>query len=126
MRQLASIWTSMMASFDSSPTPGGHTQVDDAPTWWKTGVGYQIYVRSFADSDEDGVGDLRGISSRLDHLAWLGVDFVWLTPITPSPNRDWGYDPSDYCGIDPHLGTSADFAALVQAAQKRNIQILLD
>ena len=68
----------------------------DGDGWWRSGLLYQIYVRSFADSDGDGVGDLRGVIDRLDYLSWLGVDGIWLSPITPSPNADWGYDVSDY------------------------------
>jgi alpha-glucosidase len=95
-------------------------------TWWREGVLYQIYPRSFADSDGDGVGDLRGIAQRLDHLRWLGVDGVWLSPTFPSPNADWGYDVADYLGVHPDLGTQEDMDGLVAAARERNIRILLD
>jgi alpha-glucosidase len=94
--------------------------------WWQHGVLYQIYPRSFADSDGDGVGDLRGIVSRLDHLAWLGVDGIWLNPTMPSPNDDWGYDVADYTGVHPELGTMDDLDALVAAAGERGIRVLLD
>ncbi len=77
--------------------------------WWENAVVYQIYPRSFQDSDGDGVGDLRGIEQRLDHLAWLGVDALWLSPIYPSPLADFGYDVSDYTAIDPVFGTLDDF-----------------
>ena len=73
--------------------------------WWRSGVLYEIYPRSFADSDGDGIGDLGGLIDRLDHLEWLGVDGIWLSPVSPSPNADWGYDVADYCGIDPDYGT---------------------
>ncbi|WCB91826.1 Oligo-1,6-glucosidase 1 [Baekduia alba] len=94
--------------------------------WWQRGVLYQIYPRSFADSDGDGTGDLRGITARLDHLAWLGIDAIWLNPTTPSPNEDWGYDVSDYCDVHPDLGTLADMDALIAAADARGIRIILD
>ena len=81
--------------------------------WWETGVVYQVYPRSFADSDGDGVGDLAGITARLDHLAWLGVDAVWLSPFYRSPMRDFGYDISDHTDVDPLFGTLADFDALL-------------
>ena len=83
------------------------------PPWWVDGVIYQIYPRSFADANGDGIGDLRGVTRHLDHLEWLGVDAIWLNPITVSPNKDWGYDVADYCDVDPALGTLADFDELV-------------
>jgi alpha-glucosidase len=94
--------------------------------WWKDAVVYQIYPRSFQDSDGDGVGDLRGIAQRLDHLAYLGVDAFWLSPIYPSPLADFGYDVSDYMDVDPQLGTLAEFDELVAAAHERNLRVLLD
>jgi alpha-glucosidase len=94
--------------------------------WWENAVIYQIYPRSFQDSDGDGVGDLRGIEQRLDHLAWLGVDALWLSPIYPSPMHDFGYDVSDYTGIDPVFGTFEDFDSLVSAARERGLRVLLD
>ena len=94
--------------------------------WWLDGVIYQVYPRSFADSNGDGIGDLRGIVRRLDHLAWLGVDALWLSPITVSPNADWGYDVADYCDVDPSFGTLADLDELVAEAGRRNIRIVLD
>src|SRR2546426_2518092 len=94
--------------------------------WWKTGVIYQIYPRSFADSDNDGVGDLAGIVERLDHLAWLGVDAIWVCPITVSPDTDWGYDVVDYCAVQPVLGTLEDVDKLVAEAGARGIRVLLD
>jgi alpha-glucosidase len=95
-------------------------------SWWRNGVLYQIYPRSFADANGDGVGDLRGIASRLDHLEWLGVDGIWLNPTMPSPNDDWGYDVADYCGVHPDLGTLEDMDALVEQAGRRGIRVLLD
>ena len=97
-----------------------------AQPWWKTGVLYQIYPRSFADSNADGVGDLPGIVEHLDYLAWLGVDGIWLSPVTVSPNADWGYDVSDFCAIAPEFGTMDDFDRLVAEAGARGIRVLMD
>ncbi|HEY9717320.1 MAG TPA: alpha-glucosidase [Trichormus sp.] len=94
--------------------------------WWKHAVFYEIYPRSFADSNGDGIGDLNGITAHLDYLQNLGVDAVWLTPCYPSPQVDFGYDISDYCNIDPVYGTLADFDKLVAEAKKRNIRIVMD
>src|SRR4029077_10092152 len=94
--------------------------------WWKPGVLYQVYVRSFADSDGDGVGDLRGVIRRLDHLADLGVDGVWLSPVTVSPNADWGYEVADYCAIAPEFGTLEDFDLLVREAGRHGIRVVMD
>ena len=94
--------------------------------WWREGVLYQIYVRSFADSNGDGVGDLQGVIDRLDHLAWLGVAGVWLSPVTASPDRDWGYDVADYRAIHPELGDLETFDRLVREAGRRGIEILVD
>ena len=94
--------------------------------WWREGVLYQIYPRSFADSNDDGVGDLRGIVGKLDYLEWLGVDGIWLSPITVSPNSDWGYDVADYCDVDPSLGTLSDAEELVAEAERRGIRVVLD
>ena len=98
---------------------------DDA-AWWREGVLYQIYVRSFADSDGDGTGDLQGVIDHLDHLEWLGVDGIWLSPITPSPDRDWGYDVSDYRDVHPELGDLATLDRLVSDAASRDIRVILD
>ena len=95
-------------------------------SWWRDGVLYQIYVRSFADSNGDGMGDLRGVTSRLDYLAWLGVDGLWLNPTFPSPNVDWGYDVADYTGVHPDFGTLDDLDELVAEAARRDIHVLLD
>ncbi len=94
--------------------------------WWKNAVVYEIYPRSFQDSNWDGIGDLNGITTRLDYLQKLGVDAVWLTPIYPSPQVDFGYDISDYESIDPQYGTLADFDRLVAEAGKRHIRVLMD
>src|ERR1700734_2195837 len=98
----------------------------DPDRWWHGGVFYQIYPRSYADSNGDGVGDLPGIASKLDHLARLGITAVWLSPVTCSPNRDWGYDVSDYRDIDPSFGTLDDLDSLVAEAGARGIRILMD
>ena len=94
--------------------------------WWERGVIYQIYPRSFQDSNGDGVGDLRGIEQRLDYLARLGIDAIWLSPIYPSPMADFGYDVADYTGIDPLFGTMEDFDRLLAAAHERGLKLMLD
>src|SRR5205085_11401876 len=94
--------------------------------WWRDGVIYQIYPRSFQDANGDGVGDLAGIAERLDHLAWLGVDAVWITPITVSPDADWGYDVASYTTVQPVLGDLDAFDRLVAEADRRGIRIVLD
>jgi alpha-glucosidase len=94
--------------------------------WWRDAVIYQVYPRSFADADGDGMGDLRGITSRLDHLAELGVDALWMSPFYPSPQHDAGYDVADYRDVDPRFGTLADFDALVTAAKARNLRVVVD
>ena len=96
--------------------------------WWRRGVIYQIYPRSFADSDGDGVGDLQGIIDHLDHVGrdGLGVDAIWLSPIYPSPGLDVGYDVSDHSRIDPIFGTEADFDRLVAETHRRGMKLVLD
>ncbi|WP_396656008.1 glycoside hydrolase family 13 protein [Microbacterium sp.] len=96
------------------------------PEWWRSAVIYQIYPRSFADSSGDGVGDLPGVTSRLDALTTLGVDAVWLSPFFTSPQKDAGYDVSDYCDVDPLFGTLADFDELLQQAHARGIRVIVD
>ncbi|MBL8548808.1 MAG: DUF3459 domain-containing protein [Hyphomonadaceae bacterium] len=94
--------------------------------WWRGGVIYQIYPRSFADSDNDGVGDLKGIAGKLDYLQRLGVDGVWLSPFFRSPMRDYGYDVSDYCDVDPIFGTLADFDSLLKGAHDAGLRLVID
>ena len=94
--------------------------------WWKRAVVYQIYPRSFADASGDGVGDLEGIRRRLDHLQWLGVDAIWISPFFRSPMADFGYDVSDYCDVDPLFGTLEDFDRLLAEAHGRDIRVLID
>ncbi|WP_217430301.1 alpha-amylase family glycosyl hydrolase [Sphingomonas bacterium] len=94
--------------------------------WWRSATIYQIYPRSFQDSDGDGVGDLKGIEARLDYLADLGVDAIWISPIFTSPMADFGYDVADYCDVDPLFGTLADFDDLLREAHRRGVKIILD
>jgi alpha-glucosidase len=94
--------------------------------WWKHAVIYEIYPRSFADSNGDGTGDLNGITAHMDYLKSLGIDAIWLTPFYPSPQVDFGYDISDYRNVDPRYGTLADFDRMVAEAKKRNIRVLID
>jgi len=99
---------------------------ENVKNWWKNAVIYEVYPRSFQDSNGDGIGDLNGITQRLDHLKELGIDAIWLSPIYPSPQADFGYDISDYKAIDPQYGTLADFDRLVAEAKKRNIRVIMD
>ena len=94
--------------------------------WWRGGVIYQIYPRSYADSNGDGIGDLAGVTSKLDYVAALGVDGIWLSPFFKSPMKDFGYDVSDYCDVDPMFGTLADFKALVDKAHGLNLKVMID
>jgi len=96
------------------------------PSWWQTGVIYQVYPRSFFDSNGDGIGDLSGITSKLDYLRWLGVDALWLSPIYPSPMADFGYDIANYIDVDPIFGALQDLDILIQQAHARNLKLILD
>ena len=96
------------------------------PSWWQTGIIYQIYPRSFQDTDGDGIGDLKGITKRLDYLVSLSVDALWISPIYPSPMADYGYDISDYCDVDTVFGTLDDFDRLTQKAHQRGLKVILD
>ena len=104
------------------PAPDGALDTD----WWRGAVIYQIYPRSFQDSNGDGIGDLLGIAQRLPHVASLGVDAVWISPFFKSPMRDFGYDVSDYCDVDPMFGSLADFDILIQAAHQHGLKVLID
>jgi alpha-glucosidase len=110
-----------MTDPDTSPIAA-----DAATPWWRGAAIYQIYPRSFADSNGDGIGDLPGITARLDHVARLGVDAIWISPFYQSPMADFGYDISDYCAVDPMFGTLADFDALVVRAKELNLKIIVD
>ena len=106
----------------TKPTPAAA----DEKNWWRNAIFYEIYPRSFADSNNDGIGDLKGITAHLDYLKELGVDAIWLSPCYPSPQVDFGYDISDYEAIDPKYGTMADFDHLIAEANKRHIRVLMD
>jgi alpha-glucosidase len=118
-------------SFAQAAKPANTTNVAEGNSatehdWWKNAVIYQVYPRSFQDTNGDGIGDLNGIVDRLDYLQSLGVDAIWLTPIYASPNYDFGYDVSDYFNVNPEYGTLADFDRLMSAANKRHIRVIMD
>jgi maltose alpha-D-glucosyltransferase/alpha-amylase len=94
--------------------------------WWRDAVFYEVLVPTFYDSNGDGIGDLRGITAKLDYLSWLGIDCLWLPPFYPSPWRDGGYDVADYCNIHPDLGTLDDLRQLLDQAQQRGIRVIVD
>jgi alpha-glucosidase len=106
--------------------PGPYSPGMGEPAWWQRGAIYQIYPRSFADSDGDGVGDLRGILAHLDYVEALGVEAIWLSPVYPSPMADFGYDIADYCDVDPLFGTLADLDRLIAECHGRGIRVILD
>jgi len=121
VKKLLACTASLIACLVSSPA-----QQKNGDPWWKHALIYEIYPRSFQDSNGDGTGDLNGITSRLDYLKALGVDAIWLSPIYPSPQVDFGYDISNYEDVDPQYGTLADFDRLESEAQKRGIRIIMD
>jgi alpha-glucosidase len=106
--------------------PDQQSEADAAHRWWRGAAIYQIYPRSFADSNGDGIGDLPGITAKLDYVASLGVDAIWLSPFFTSPMRDFGYDVADYCDVDPVFGTLADFDALVERAHALKLKVIID
>ena len=109
------------------PSPLAERPGSDADdTWWRAAVVYQVYVRSFADSNGDGIGDLPGITERLDAIAELGVDAIWLTPFYISPQNDGGYDVADYRAVDPVFGTLADAEALIARAHDVGLKVMVD
>ena len=120
---LALVAGAQLLAAQATPRPSTGASSD---RWWKEGVVYQVYPRSFQDSDGNGVGDLRGITQRLDYLKDLGVNTLWISPFFPSPMRDFGYDISNYVGVDTTFGTMADFDALVRAAHARGLHVVLD
>src|SRR4026209_1298183 len=132
-RHRLSMVSFMPLSSKSLCQPGWHLSCivrcmtkDQQILWWQDGIIYQIYPRSFQDSNNDGIGDLRGIARRLDYLAGLGVDAIWISPIYSSPMVDFGYDVADYCDVDPRFGTLADFDDLLTQAHRRGLKVLLD
>lgn len=116
----------LMAACNTPSTPKTTADKTNGETWWKEAVVYQLYPRSFQDSDGDGVGDLKGITQRLDYLQSLGIDAIWLNPICASPNDDNGYDISDYRAIMKEMGTMADFDEMLAGMKKRNIRLIMD
>src|SRR5579884_2484794 len=116
----------LVAAAPAARAQSAPSNSENLKDWWKNAVIYEIYPRSYQDSNGDGIGDLNGITQRLDHLKELGVDAIWLSPIYPSPQVDFGYDISDYKAIDPQYGTLADFDRLIAEAKKRKIRIIMD
>jgi alpha-glucosidase len=124
--RLLSILGCAAAVAGSAVFAAGNSLDAEGHQWWQHAVFYEIYPRSFADTNNDGIGDLNGINRHLDYLHWLGVDAVWLTPMFPSPQVDFGYDVSDYENVNPEYGTLADMDQLIAEAKKRNVRIVLD
>ena len=111
----------------ASPSWSQQTAVDkEGHQWWQHAVFYELYPRSFADSNNDGIGDIPGVTSKLEYLRWLGVDAIWIAPMFPSPHVDWGYDVSDYYNVDPDYGTLQNMDELLAKAKQQDIRVLLD
>src|SRR3954463_14850418 len=118
-----------MLSFDFKKLTGTRMATipaNDTAPWWRDAIIYQVYPRSYLDTDADGVGDLPGITARFDYIASLNVDIVWLSPFFKSPMKDFGYDISDYCDVDPLFGTLADYDAMVARAHSLGLKIMID
>ena len=127
LRRFCSVVLLLLAFLSASAQNAKPIQASkDSDPWWKHAVIYEIYPRSFQDSNGDGIGDINGITTHLDYLQELGIDAIWITPIYPSPQVDFGYDVADYEAIDPQFGTMEDFDHLAAEAKKRNIRILMD
>src|SRR6476659_5238174 len=107
-------------------TLGSTVEAPATTDWWRRAVVYQVYIRSFADGDGDGVGDIAGIRSRLPYLRGLGVDALWITPWYPSPMADGGYDVADYTGVDPMFGSVDEAVSLIDEAHAHGLRVLLD
>ena len=114
------------AARQQSLTPTGWRLADDDPRWYERAVFYELSVRAFCDSNADGTGDLAGVVDKLDYLAWLGVDCLWLLPFFPSPLRDGGYDVAEYCDVAPEFGTLEDMTRLIGAAHDRGMRVIID
>src|SRR5499425_585347 len=125
-RQLHSLGLVLLLAVLSASAQETQSGPQNPGPWWKHAVIYEIYPRSFQDSNGDGIGDINGITLRLDYLEDLGVDAIWITPMYPSPQVDFGYDVADYEAIDPQFGTMADFDHLAAEAKKRSIRIIMD
>src|SRR5208283_5220007 len=128
MRSKSSLLIFLSLSLLGLPTAWSQSKAMDAEghQWWQHAVFYEIYPRSFADSNGDGIGDLNGINSKMDYLKQLGVDAIWMTPCFPSPQVDFGYDVSNYEDIDPMYGTLSDFGRLESDGKQRGIRLILD
>jgi len=131
-RNLRLLWVALLGAcaHTATPAPTASPERTEAlalrRAWWKEVVVYQVYPRSFKDSDGDGIGDIRGITSRLDYIKSLGVDVVWLNPVYQSPNDDNGYDISDYRAIMSEMGSMADFDAMLQGMHQRGVKLIMD
>src|SRR6266576_1045104 len=127
MRRRTFILALFLFATMASPSWSQQTAVDkEGRQWWQHAVFYELYPRSFADSNNDGIGDIPGVTSKLEYLHWLGVDAIWIAPMFPSPHVDWGYDVSDYYNVDSDYGTLQNMDELLAKAKQRNIRVLLD